>query len=69
MYLEISDLSYNSISDFIEEAVQQEEISVLYLLGMSAAYVHAAYVLDQITKPEARELLDTIAVYAACNTD
>lgn len=68
-YLEIYELTYFSISSFVEEAVEQEELSILYLLGMAAAYVHAAYALEQITKEQASELLDTISVYAACNTE
>lgn len=68
-YLEIMELTNFSISFFIEEAVQQEETSVLYLLGMAAAYVHTAYAMDHITKEEALELLDMISLYVACNTE
>lgn len=69
LYLEFSDLNYNSISDFIEDSVSEDGISSFYLLGKAAAYTDVAYSLDFLTFSEAKELHACIAVYAGLNTE
>lgn len=67
--LGFKDLTYERISSYIEDAVNQDAISPLYLLGKAAAYVDISFSLARITESEARQLHDCIAVHAACNTD
>lgn len=62
-YLELNDLSYDVLGDFIENAVHQDSISVPFLLGKAAAYIDVAFVLELITQAEAEELQFCIQVY------
>ena len=56
-YLELNDLSYDVLGDFIENAAHQDGDSVPFLLGKAAAYIDVAFVLELITRAEAEELL------------
>lgn len=62
-YLEFFSLSYDTIGDFIQEAVEQEDIDPRFLLGKAAAYVDCAYATGQVTELEAQELLTCVSVY------
>ena len=62
-YLELNDLSYDVLGDFIENAAHQDGDSALFLLGKAAAYTDMAFVLDLITRAEAEELLLCIQIY------
>lgn len=62
-YLELNDLSYDVLGDFIEDAAHQDGDSVPFLLGKAAAYIDVAFVLELITRTEAEELLLCIQVY------
>lgn len=67
-YLELEEMTFDGISVFIENAVNQETVSPLYLLGKAAAYVDAGFSFGELSEPEARELHARIACYAGCNT-
>lgn len=62
-YLELDALSNETLSGFIEEAIQQDETLGFFLLGKAAAYVDVAFVLELITQTEAEELLARIDHY------
>ena len=62
-YLELNDLSYDVLGGFIEETAHQDRVTAPFLLGKAAAYIDIAFVLDLITRAEAKELLLCIRVY------
>lgn len=62
-YLELDTLSKETLSGFIEEAIQQDETLGFFLLGKAAAYADIAFVLELITQTEAEELLARIDYY------
>lgn len=70
MFLEAKDLTARSIRSFVRQAVRQDEIDVLFLLGKANAYVDVGYCLGQVTLEEARQLFDIIDAFLAaqCNT-
>lgn len=62
-YLELNELSYDVLGDFIENAAHQNGGSAPFLLGKAAGYIDMAFVLELITRAEAEELLLCIQVY------
>ena len=62
-YLELDDLSYDVLGDFIEEAAHQEGQKIPFFLGKAAGYIDMAFVLELLTRAEAEELLLCIQVY------
>ena len=62
-WLELNNLSYDTLGDFIEEAAHQDGRSMPFLLGKAAAYIDMAFTLELITQAEAAELQFCIQVY------
>lgn len=67
-YLNFEEWTFDGISAFIENAVDQDAISPLYLLGKAAAYVDAGFSFGELSESEARGLHTKIACYVDCNT-
>lgn len=62
-YLELNDLSYDTLGGFIEEAAHQDGTAAPFFLGKAAGYIDMAFVLELITRAEAEELQLCIQLY------